>query len=250
MKICSKCKEVKNLDQFGIRHNSKCEYYDSWCKECYRKNAAKHKRKIGTNCKVCGKEELRWEHGIAKWSGLCRKCSNKEVANRIEVRLKKSIDAKAQIIKQGGIPNAVKFSKVAKELHPHWNGGLPKCVDCGKELSTYNCKRCVPCLYKFRTKQNHWNWQGGKSDENYRIRHSSEYKNWRKEVFKRDKWTCILCGYRSKSKSDIRADHIKPFHLYPELRLEVSNGRTLCLCCDRVYGYNYNRDKSKYEFLN
>jgi len=28
------------------------------------------------------------------------------------------------------------------ENHPNWKGGLPKCIDCGKELSSYKAKRC------------------------------------------------------------------------------------------------------------
>jgi len=29
--------------------------------------------------------------------------------------------------------------------HPNWKGGKPKCVDCGKLLSGYRCKRCKSC---------------------------------------------------------------------------------------------------------
>lgn len=38
--------------------------------------------------------------------------------------------------------------------HHSWKGGLPKCVDCGKELSFYTCTRCVVCDRKFRWKNN------------------------------------------------------------------------------------------------
>lgn len=34
--------------------------------------------------------------------------------------------------------------KVGK-LSSHWKGGLPKCIDCGKELKSYNSKRCNKC---------------------------------------------------------------------------------------------------------
>lgn len=63
---------------------------------------------------------------------------------------------------------------------------------------------------------------------------SLEYKLWRKAVFKRDNYTCIWCGIKgSEPKGFLNADHIKPFSLYPELRFELSNGRTLCVPCHK-----------------
>lgn len=73
------------------------------------------------------------------------------------------------------------------------------------------------------------NWKGGITPINVRIRNSKEYKVWRLNVFERDNYTCIICGY---NKGHIlQADHIKPFAYYPELRFDVSNGRTLCKPC-------------------
>lgn len=71
----------------------------------------------------------------------------------------------------------------------------------------------------------HWNWKGGISAENNRLRQSSEYKTWREAVFRRDNWTCQKCGRRGGA---MEADHIKLFSRHPELRFDVSNGRTLC----------------------
>ncbi len=34
--------------------------------------------------------------------------------------------------------------------NPHWAGGKPKCLDCKKELSHYNSKRCRKCSNKRR----------------------------------------------------------------------------------------------------
>lgn len=90
----------------------------------------------------------------------------------------------------------------------------------------------------------HWNWRGGITEKNRLIRNSREYKNWRKSVFERDRFTCVMCGYRSKKRRDIRADHIKPFSKYPELRFDISNGRTLCLPCDLKYGWQYFREQN------
>jgi hypothetical protein len=77
---------------------------------------------------------------------------------------------------------------------------------------------------------NHWNWRGGITSPNERLRHSLEYKLWRIAVFERDNYTCLFCGTRG---GDLQADHIRPFSLFPELRFAIDNGRTLCITCHR-----------------
>ena len=95
-------------------------------------------------------------------------------------------------------------------------------------------------------KENHWNWRGGTTPENLRIRQSLEYKIWRKAVFERDGYACVLCGC-GKSGS-LNADHIQPFAFYPELRFELSNGRTLCFECHKktdTFGVKVKKHKPK-----
>ena len=57
-----------------------------------------------------------------------------------------------------------------------------------------------------------------------------EYREWRKQVFSRDNYTCQCCG---KHGVPFHADHIKPWRTHPEERYNVSNGRTLCIPCHR-----------------
>lgn len=80
------------------------------------------------------------------------------------------------------------------------------------------------------------NWKGGTSPLNKVIRGSYEYALWRKAVFERDHYTCIWCGVNNgKGKTiELHPDHIKPFSLYPELRLALDNGRTLCIDCHKT----------------
>lgn len=73
-------------------------------------------------------------------------------------------------------------------------------------------------------------WQGGKTSANALIRNSAEYADWRKAVFVRDNFLCVLC---KKKGGRLHADHIKAFSLFPDLRLDIKNGRTLCVDCHR-----------------
>lgn len=76
-----------------------------------------------------------------------------------------------------------------------------------------------------------FNWKGGLTTINERVRKSLEYRLWRESVFKRDSYTCVWC---KKVGGVLNADHIKPFALYPELRFAVDNGRTLCVPCHKT----------------
>jgi 5-methylcytosine-specific restriction endonuclease McrA len=83
--------------------------------------------------------------------------------------------------------------------------------------------------------EKHYCWKGGVTPINMKIRNSKEYKIWREAVFERDNWTCVWCKTKSgKGKRVVlNADHIKPFALFPELRLAIDNGRTLCVSCHK-----------------
>lgn len=74
-------------------------------------------------------------------------------------------------------------------------------------------------------------WAGFKRSELYRLRRSPEYREWRDAVYKRDNFTCQECGAHGVK---LEADHIKSFALFPELRFDVGNGRTLCVPCHKT----------------
>lgn len=73
---------------------------------------------------------------------------------------------------------------------------------------------------------NNYNWQGGITPEQKKIRNSKAMITWRETIFKRDNYTCQECGSRGVT---LNADHIKPLALYPELCFSLKNGRTLCV---------------------
>lgn len=89
------------------------------------------------------------------------------------------------------------------------------------------------------------NWQGGKTRLKKRLQNSVEWKLWREAVFKRDNWTCRMCGVRG---GVLHPDHIKPFAYFASLRFDVDNGRTLCVPCHKLtptYGHGAKRYKTQ-----
>ena len=82
----------------------------------------------------------------------------------------------------------------------------------------------------FLSGDKHYNWKGGITPDNQRERASGKYIQWRTSVFKRDNYTCQICGKRGE---ELNADHIKPWALFKDLRFELSNGRTLCETCHK-----------------
>jgi HNH endonuclease len=86
------------------------------------------------------------------------------------------------------------------------------------------------------------NWKGGVKPENQRIRNHASYKEWRRLVYERDNYTCQDCG---KTNCYLHAHHIKSFSQFPELRTDVSNGKTLCVDCHKTYHPSMNIKRYK-----
>jgi len=99
-------------------------------------------------------------------------------------------------------------------------------------------------LLNTRKKENHWNWRGGVTPIRESIRKIFEYKQWVRNVFKRDDYTCQKCG--KKGGGNLEADHYpKRFtQLLDEYNIKtiedamnckelwsLDNGRTLCAEC-------------------
>jgi len=82
---------------------------------------------------------------------------------------------------------------------------------------------------EWRIKISKANWKGGNS-RNKNVLDGVRYKEWRKAVFERDNYTCLLCGYRGNK---LVAHHIRSWSKFPKFRFNIRNGITLCNCCHR-----------------
>ena len=136
-----------------------------------------------------------------------------------------------------------------------WKGGKPKCIECGKELSTYTAKRCSKCnrilnsgknhyLYgkkrPYMSKEKHPNWKGGISSES-KLQRKRFRDTIQELVLKRDDYTCQICEKRGVK---LQVDHIKSWSKHPDLRFDINNCRTLCMACHykTTFGYEMPKD--------
>ena len=188
--------------------------------------------KIKRTCDFCGKEfdvfPSRIKHGNAKFCSRACVCRWRVAQNRV------------QGLGANGAPIQMAVTK--------------KCLNCGamfivspryeKEGRGLFCSRDCFGEYtketgRYAGKQNP-NWRGGITDTNLLLRASLEYQEWREKVFERDGWTCRECGAKREVGSVVlHAHHVKEFATHPEMRLDVSNGLTLCEPCHMaLHGLN------------
>jgi len=77
-----------------------------------------------------------------------------------------------------------------------------------------------------------------------RARNGTERKAWVQAVFKRDNYTCQSCGLKKEVAGKLNADHILAWSEFPELRFDVSNGRTMCEPChEKTPNYGHRQAK-------
>ena len=66
----------------------------------------------------------------------------------------------------------------------------------------------------------------------YRNPYAREYnpglRKWRRDVIKRDNYTCQRCFAKGTKGNVLHAHHIEPYERNPELRVDVDNGITYC----------------------
>lgn len=97
-------------------------------------------------------------------------------------------------------------------------------------------QRCHQCWFDTdKSGANSPSWKGDLVSQNIRERKTNEYNEWREAVYKKDNFTCACC----KTKGGrLCAHHLKSFAKFPELRLDVNNGITLCEDCHSSYSEN------------
>jgi hypothetical protein len=97
-------------------------------------------------------------------------------------------------------------------------------------------------------KENHWNWKGGITSLNQKLRKSLMWELWRKTIFERDNYTCRKCRVQSGFGRTI---HLHPHHIINlstclnqklfHLIFNLNNGLTLCEDCHKEIHKNEQR---------
>lgn len=91
-----------------------------------------------------------------------------------------------------------------------------------------------------------FNWKGGITKQQFKIRNSFDYKEWRRKCLERDNWTCQI----SKVKGGkINVHHINNFADNPELIFDINNGITISKELHEKFHSIYKRKNNTQEQL-
>lgn len=184
---------------------------------------------------------------ISKHLGLCRKCGLIVSAEPQRANYQEKIDL---LIEKGFTPLFT-----ANEVQ----GMLSKveCIgSCGHKIITTLdsfCRSktalCLDCSRHSHNGENNYNWKGGYENERIKFRKTFEFKNFVRQVLKRDNYSCKICGKNSK-ETKLVVHHKDGYNWCEEKRTEIENGVTLCEECHinfhNLYGYG-NNTKDQFE---
>lgn len=208
------------------------------------------------NCHTCGKEKKIKLSQVKEKNYCCTECYynykrsiSKPKIKKIRIsKLKAFICKRCKVEFKSYHKNRVYCSKKCLNKSLEKEKIILTCGFCKKDYEEYPSKLKVikkrnhkitfcnkKCMNKYFVKENAPNWIEDRSLlKERRPRSTYEYTKWRKEVFKRDNYTCQWCKIRG---IELSAHHIKKFSLHEDLRTEISNGITLCdPCHKKTYG--------------
>lgn len=221
-KRCARCSTFKGGDKFCSNKKNKSGLSD-WCRDCHKQRNDKLKQQ------------------------------RKEFAASIKPVTAEKECTKCHVVKP--------VAHFYKNKH-HASGYLSRCKLCTEQVTKqryengkprirgrYACKQCGKIMWRRR---DYKEWRGlclkclkprsetSSTAERRKLHGRGQYREWRRAVLKRDCYTCQMCG----SVKQLEADHIFPWSTHPELRFDVSNGRTLCNTCHKstpTYGIKMTR---------
>lgn len=229
--------------------------------------------KLLVECKNCGEKILRYPSQVLKNVYCSKKCAKEYMETNHNVKTNCVICGK-EILRRKSHYDKTKNNYCSYECS---NEGFSKFYS-GKDnpnfLNTYtNCSYCGKEIYRkqseLKRRQNFFcsldcqsQWQSenivGKSHPNYDDTLSEEdrllrrsikgYWQFREAVYKRDNYTCQICGYNKGGI--LNAHHLNSFHWDKANRVNIENAVTMCENCHKEYHSIYgNRNNTKEQFI-
>ena len=152
----------------------------------------------------------------------CRECMKRKIAEKNRYTLKEV----QKIFKDGGC-------KLLEKVYINNRTSMKFRCECKRKgkitlASFSNGSRCHKCAIERVSGENNYNWNPNLTDEEReknRRRNSPEDVKWRKDIYKKNDFTCQCCF---KKGAKLNAHHIKNYSSNEELRTVISNGITLC----------------------
>lgn len=150
MKQCTKCKQVKNIDDFA-KNRSNASGIHSWCKKCMtdkvleyrggRRFKPAQKNDTHKQCRSCGEMKI----VLGNKNSYCDECvSEKNYTRNIKLRFNMSLeDYKNMSLQQCGVCDICKTNPGDKRLSvDHDHRCCPGQYTCGKCVRSLICHRC------------------------------------------------------------------------------------------------------------
>ncbi len=125
-----------------------------------------------------------------------------------------------------------------------WNKGIPCSEGTKQKIRNNHIRKGIRPKNPYYAKgKDHPQWEGGKTPLIMKIRNSKQYAKWRMEVFRRDNFSCFVCG--DNRGGNLNAHHIEQLSVIidkHDIKIfeealnckkvwDVYNGITLCEDC-------------------
>lgn len=224
-KLCKPCRYQNAADKkkFSLAYVKKI-FSDQGCK-LLEKEYTGCAKKLRYICK-CGRKAsillFNFIRGVR-----CFKCANE--ANHI--RFKASYEKVFQRFKDKG------FNLISTEYK---NSAQPLeyiCV-CGRRaMASFNSlkiiNRCRKCWIEYNRGSNNSSWNPNLTDEERNGIRGNRSDKWRLRVYKRDGFTCQICG--DNKGGNLTAHHLNAWRTFLQQRFKTKNGITMCIPCHVEY---------------
>lgn len=168
-------------------------------------------------CPVCGKKAYRYPCKVKKYNKFCsKKCWYSTIRGKGNPHfgMKHTEDVKLFISEK----NKGRKRGEAEQIQRKVGGLTGELRQKAIEYFSRKIRRGKDCHF----------WKGGATSKSRKERLGLKHRAWSKAVLKRDNYTCLDCGTRG---GELNAHHIREFAKHPELRYDISNGKTLCFGC-------------------